>query len=186
MDREFSKEDFNEKMDFGDKNILKLSTYLSVQNPNATTLNDREKMWNSRWFDRPRSINLLMLTLDSVAGRPKPRVIWYLENSVIDDSYEHRPDEMTINHLSFPNVGRQHLNARLICQASNTQLAPPATKVVILDINLKPVAVNILNKERHISADKRYDVECRATGSRPAAVITWWKGSRQIKRLAKN
>ncbi|BES90972.1 CD80-like C2-set immunoglobulin domain [Nesidiocoris tenuis] len=119
-------------------------------------------------------------------GRPKPRVIWYLENSVIDDSYEHRPDEMTINHLSFPNVGRQHLNARLICQASNTQLAPPATKVVILDINLKPVAVNILNKERHISADKRYDVECRATGSRPAAVITWWKGSRQIKRLAKN
>lgn len=37
-----------------------------------------------------------------------------------------------------------------------------------------------------MSADKRYDVECRTTGSRPDAVITWWKGSRPVKRLAKN
>lgn len=70
-------------------------------------------------------------------GRPRPRVTWYLENTVIDDSYEVRPDGIVVNHLNFPNVGRQHLNARLICQAANTNLAPPASKVVILDINRK-------------------------------------------------
>ncbi|KAK9497542.1 hypothetical protein O3M35_004243 [Rhynocoris fuscipes] len=126
------------------------------------------------------------LVCEVSSGRPRPRVVWYLENTLIDDSYEQRPDGVTVNHLSFPNIGRQHLNARLICHASNTNLTPPATKVVILDVNLKPIAVDILNKERHISADKRYDVECKARGSRPEAVVTWWKGSRQIKRIAKN
>lgn len=77
------------------------------------------------------------LIMNIHAGRPRPRVTWFLENSVIDDSYEVRPDGVVVNHLSFPNVGRQHLNARLICQASNTNLAPPASKVVILDINRK-------------------------------------------------
>ncbi|XP_018322838.1 titin isoform X2 [Agrilus planipennis] len=119
-------------------------------------------------------------------GRPKPKVVWFLENTLIDDSYEVRDDGIVVNHLHFPNIGRQHLKARLICQASNTILTPPSSKVVILDINLKPTSVNILTKEKQYSADKRYDIECRTSGSRPEAVITWWKGSRPIKRLAKN
>lgn len=119
-------------------------------------------------------------------GRPKPKVIWYWENTVIDDSFDIRPDGVSVNHLKFPNVGRQHLHSRLICQASNTNLVPPVTRVAVLDINLKPQTVNILTKEKEVSADKRYEVECRTSGSRPAAVITWWKGSRPVKRLARN
>ncbi|GLV36530.1 sidestep IV [Carabus blaptoides fortunei] len=134
-------------------------------------------------YNEGADVNLIC---EVVGGRPRPRVTWFLENSVIDDSYEVRPDGVVVNHLSFPNVGRQHLNSRLICQASNTNLAPPASKVVILDINLKPTSVTILTKERQVSADKRYEVECRTSGSRPEAVITWWKGSRSIKRIAKN
>jgi hypothetical protein len=51
---------------------------------------------------------------------------------------------------------------------------------------VKPVAVHITTKDRQVSADKRYDVECRSSGSRPEAIITWWKNSRQIKRVTKN
>lgn len=43
-----------------------------------------------------------------------------------------------------------------------------------------------MNKERTLSAERRYEVECRSTGSRPEPVMTWWKGSRQMKKLAKN
>nr|CAD7423126.1 unnamed protein product [Timema monikensis] len=123
------------------------------------------------------------------AGRPRPRVTWFLENTVVDDSYESRPDGITVNHLTFPNIGRQHLHARLVCQAVNTHLANPTSKVVVLDINLplmKPISVKILTQESQISADRRYEVECRSSGSRPEAIITWWKGSRQIKRITKN
>ena len=51
---------------------------------------------------------------------------------------------------------------------------------------VKPIAVHITTREKFLSAEKRYDVECKSSGSRPEAVLTWWKGSRQIKRMAKN
>lgn len=50
---------------------------------------------------------------------------------------------------------------------------------------VKPLVVQILTKEPRLSADKKYEVECRSTGSRPMAVITWWIANRQIKK-AKN
>ncbi|KAG5882968.1 hypothetical protein JTB14_037321 [Gonioctena quinquepunctata] len=126
------------------------------------------------------------LVCEVKGGRPRPRVIWFLENTIIDDSFDFRSDGMTVNHLTFPNVGRQHLHARLICQASNNNIVEPETKVAVLDINLKPQSVNILTQEKYVSADKRYEVECRTAGSRPDAIITWWKGNRPVKRLAKN
>lgn len=52
--------------------------------------------------------------------------------------------------------------------------------------SVKPIAVHITTREKFVSAEKRYDVECKSSGSRPEAVLTWWKGSRQIKRMAKN
>lgn len=71
-------------------------------------------------------------------GSPRPNVTWYLDNTVIDESFEHRPDgKTTVNHLSYPNIGRQHVNARFVCMASNTNLTPPNNKVVILDVNCK-------------------------------------------------
>ncbi|KAH1007600.1 hypothetical protein HUJ04_004812 [Dendroctonus ponderosae] len=70
-------------------------------------------------------------------GRPRPRVIWFLENNVIDETFANRSEEVVINHMVFPNVGRQHLHARLICQASNNNIVPPETKAVVLDINCK-------------------------------------------------
>ena len=57
---------------------------------------------------------------------------------------------------------------------------------VFFSFAVKPLSVQILTKEREISADRRYDVECRSIGSRPEAVITWWKGNRQMKRISKN
>ncbi|XP_018570338.1 nephrin, partial [Anoplophora glabripennis] len=134
-------------------------------------------------YNEGTDVNLLC---EVKGGRPRPRVIWFLENTVIDDSYEIRNDGTVVNHVTFANVGRQHLHARLICQASNNNLTQPETKVAVLDINLKPKSVNIITQEKYVSADKRYEVECRTSGSRPDAVITWWKGSRPVKRLAKN
>ncbi|KAI4504248.1 hypothetical protein M0802_000719 [Mischocyttarus mexicanus] len=120
-------------------------------------------------------------------GKPPPKLTWYLENNVIDESYTYdREFALTVNHLSYPRVGRQHLNARLSCQASNTNLVLPQIRVLVLDMNLKPLYVQILTKEERVSAEKNYKVECTTTGSRPAAVITWWKANRPIKKMAQS
>ncbi|XP_026318067.1 hemicentin-1 [Hyposmocoma kahamanoa] len=154
--------------------------------PSRPTIYDAKRRDRTKLVEPYNEGSNVLLICEVEGGRPRPRVTWYLENVVIDDSYEQRPDGITVNTLTFPNVGRQHLNARLVCQAANTNLAPPETKVLILDINLKPLTVTILNKEKQVSADKRYEIECKTTGSRPEAYVTWWKNNRQLKRMAKN
>ena len=74
------------------------------------------------------------ITFTWIPGRPRPNVTWYLDNTIIDASFERRPDGVTVNHLLFPNVGRQHLNARLVCIASNTNISPPNSRVVVLEV----------------------------------------------------
>lgn len=51
---------------------------------------------------------------------------------------------------------------------------------------VKPVAVHILTKDRFVSADRTYDIECKSSGSKPPALISWWKSNKQLKKLAKN
>lgn len=51
---------------------------------------------------------------------------------------------------------------------------------------MKPIAVHIMTKDRFVSADRTYDIECKSSGSKPQAVITWWKGNKQLKKLTKN
>lgn len=51
---------------------------------------------------------------------------------------------------------------------------------------VKPAAVHILAKRPFLSADKTYDIECKSSGSKPGAVITWWRGTKQIKRPIRN
>uniref|UniRef100_A0A0K8U830 Hemicentin-1 n=1 Tax=Bactrocera latifrons TaxID=174628 RepID=A0A0K8U830_BACLA len=145
--------------------------------------NRHDKASNVESFNEGTDI---VLACEVTGGRPRPNVTWYLDNTVIDESFEHRPDGKTVNHLSYPNIGRQHLNARLVCVASNTNLTPPNNKVVILDVNLKPVAVHIMTKDRFVSADRTYDIECKSSGSKPAAVITWWRNNKQLKKFTKN
>jgi len=51
---------------------------------------------------------------------------------------------------------------------------------------VKPVAVHILTKDRFVSADRTYDIECKSSGSKPAALISWWKANKQLKKQTKN
>ncbi|PBC32430.1 Cell adhesion molecule [Apis cerana cerana] len=52
--------------------------------------------------------------------------------------------------------------------------------------HVKPLLVNITNKRAHLSALRTYEIECTSSGSRPEAVITWWKGNHQVKHMARN
>ena len=52
-------------------------------------------------------------------------------------------------------------------------------------VSVKPAAVHIMSKDKFVSADKAIEVECKSSGSKPAADITWWREKKQIKRLVK-
>ena len=48
--------------------------------------------------------------------------------------------------------------------------------------SVKPLTISMKNAPSSLVADRRYEVLCESSGSRPNAVITWYKGRRQLRR----
>lgn len=46
--------------------------------------------------------------------------------------------------------------------------------------------MNITNKTAYLSALKTYEIECITWGSRPKAVITWYKNNHPVVHMARN
>ncbi|XP_003707375.2 nephrin isoform X2 [Megachile rotundata] len=136
----------------------------------------------------------LFLVCEVHGGKPRPRVAWYLESQVIDTPSEIRETQgpggetnvVTISNVTLKDLTRSHYHAKLYCKANNTHLAPPPTTAVIIELHMKPLKVEITGKDMILSAGKRYETRCQSTGSKPPAILTWWKASKQLKRTIKN
>lgn len=51
---------------------------------------------------------------------------------------------------------------------------------------MKPLKVEITKRDEILLAGKKYETRCQSTGSKPPAVLTWWKASKQLKRTIRN
>ncbi|CRL00448.1 CLUMA_CG013711, isoform A [Clunio marinus] len=124
----------------------------------------------------------IILSCRVVGGRPQPQVRWLINGLQVDDQYEQNSGDVIENRLLWPSVQRSDLNSIFTCQALNTKLVEPKETSFVLDMNLKPLTVDIKNPPTLLVADRRYEVACESSGSRPNAVITWYKGKRQLRR----
>ncbi|XP_017037290.1 uncharacterized protein side-II [Drosophila kikkawai] len=124
----------------------------------------------------------IVITCRVVGGRPQPQVRWLVNGLLVDNQNEHNSGDVIENRLLWPSVQRNDLNSVFTCQALNTQLDKPKEKSFILDMHLKPLVVKILDPPSSMIADRRYEVSCESSGSRPNAIITWYKGKRQLRR----
>ncbi|XP_017883613.1 nephrin-like isoform X2 [Ceratina calcarata] len=136
----------------------------------------------------------LFLVCEVHGGKPRPRVAWYLESQIIDASTETRETQgpggeinvVTISNVTLKGLTRSHYHAKLFCKATNTHLAPPPTTAVVIELHMKPLKVEILGKDKILSVGRKYETRCQSTGSKPPAILTWWKASKQLKRTIKN
>ncbi|XP_055708974.1 nephrin-like [Phlebotomus papatasi] len=124
----------------------------------------------------------IILVCRVVGGRPQPAVRWLVNGILVDDQYEQNSGDVIENRLLWPGVQRTDLNSVFTCQAVNTKLVEAKERSFVLDLLLKPLSVKIVEPASSLVADRRYEVLCETTGSRPNAIITFYKGKRPLRR----
>lgn len=77
----------------------------------------------------------LTLVCEVTGGSPSPRVTWHRDGRLLDETFRHEDDDLTVNRLDLKRVTRDLLSAQLVCKASNTLLVPPTTAEIIVDVN---------------------------------------------------
>ncbi|XP_054717865.1 nephrin-like [Uloborus diversus] len=121
------------------------------------------------------------LICEAEGGSPTPSVTWWRDSVLLDDSYHITTQGSVRNDMTLVRLRRADLSAIFTCQAANNNLTVPVANSVTLDLNLRPLDVRIINVAPHLSADKKVTLECESTGSRPRAIMTWWKGPEKVK-----
>lgn len=77
----------------------------------------------------------------SYSGRPQPRLTWWHENYLLDDTFTAISEKTVKNELYVEKLQRHHLHTVLTCQASNNNITSPISAVVTLNLNCKYLLV---------------------------------------------
>jgi len=73
----------------------------------------------------------------ALGGRPLPRVTWWRDHALLDDSFKRFGDFKVENELIIYELKREDLHSILTCQASNNNISVPVSTSVKLDMNCK-------------------------------------------------
>ncbi|XP_022256925.1 hemicentin-2-like, partial [Limulus polyphemus] len=125
----------------------------------------------------------LLVICEVEGGVPSPNVSWWRESVLLDDTFKIIKAGTVTNELLIPSLQRHDLMAAYSCRVSIYNLTSSFSSTVTVDMNFRPLAVRIEKEQAILKAGKTTKLECQAIGSRPAAVVTWWKDGRSLRNV---
>ncbi|ROT80717.1 hypothetical protein C7M84_000540 [Penaeus vannamei] len=120
------------------------------------------------------------LTCQVRGGNPRPKVTWWHEWSLLDDTSEVNTTQVVKNILTLPPLTRADLNKTLTCQATNSDLIIPMSATVRLDMRYPPRSVKLLEESSEgvtLSEGRSRPVVCEATARFTVALPPTSRGS---------
>ncbi|XP_047494565.1 synaptogenesis protein syg-2-like [Penaeus chinensis] len=118
-------------------------------------------------------------------GDPRPKVTWWHEWSLLDNTSEVNTTHVVKNILTLPPLTRADLDKTLTCQATNSDLIIPMSATVRVDMHYPPRSVKLLEdstEEVTLSEGRSRPIVCEAEGSRPPANLSWFSSGHPIPR----
>ncbi len=73
-----------------------------------------------------------------IAGEPLPTVHWYMDDKLLDDTYQQTFEGVVKNDLTIRRLERVHTLSKLRCLASNNNLTRPVETSLNLKMLCKP------------------------------------------------
>ncbi|XP_055919281.1 uncharacterized protein LOC129951237 [Eupeodes corollae] len=125
--------------------------------------------------------NSINLTCLSSGGIPPPKVSWWKEHALVDDSYQILPDGTVRNVLHLLNISRADLLVVYTCQASNGHIVAVLSGKVKIEMKLPPLNILLQGINHPIVAGVSTHVTCTSVGARPPPQIIWKKGGVDIR-----
>jgi len=160
--------------------LVKLTTLAEPKNLNISTTDGRD-ISSSSIIGPFHEGYELRLTCESGGGKPIPRVTWYNGSNVISgkvSSFEEEDGTGTGRNEVRIKLSRGDLGSQFTCQAENEAIDQPLSTSVQVDVNLRPYRTDVVGAGRAVEEGTPLSLMCRTWGARPAAVITWFNGSR--------
>ena len=112
-------------------------------------------------------------------GSPPPTVAWYRDGVLLDATSDYQ-DNVVINTVNILHVGDLETRVQYTCRAHNNNVTRPVTRDIKLDINFPPTDVKIFGLSSPLLAGRKQQLRCVAAGSRPAAVIHWFRDNKPL------
>ncbi|KAL3251118.1 hypothetical protein MRX96_055240 [Rhipicephalus microplus] len=124
----------------------------------------------------------LSLLCTAPGGRPPAVLSWWRDGHRLEDVLVPVGDGTgdAASQLAVGPLGRRDLHAQLVCRASNNNISEPLSASVVIDLILGPTSVSIVGAAHSLEAGRPGQLRCVASGSRPPAQLSWWKGSQRL------
>ncbi|XP_065284860.1 neural cell adhesion molecule 2-like [Dermacentor albipictus] len=123
----------------------------------------------------------LRLLCEVEGGKPRPVVTWWRDKRLVDSNFSFVGDgSVARNWLEVGELKRSDFLSVLTCQAANNNVTVAVSRSITLDMNLIPLDVAIQPPRHPLSAGHPVELVCSSSGSRPPALLTWWKGDEQL------